>query len=96
MVTVSSSLDGAALVLRVTDNGPGIPPEVLEDIFEPFVTAGKKEGTGLGLAIAQNVIQQHGGSITVESDDRGTTFTMRLPQRDPPAGEETSEEGGSE
>ncbi len=52
---------------------------MIDEIFEPFVTHGKKEGTGLGLAIARNVVGQHGGTIEVESEPGHTTFTLRLP-----------------
>lgn len=68
------------LVIRVDviDNGPGIPPEVMEAIFLPMVT-GRPEGTGLGLPIAQSLINQHGGLIECESQPGQTTFTVLLP-----------------
>jgi signal transduction histidine kinase len=80
-ITVRSTTTEGTLVLDVEDDGPGIPRERLEEVFEPFVSFGKKEGTGLGLAIARNVVQQHGGSITVASSQDGTKFTMMLPRR---------------
>ena len=61
------------------DDGPGIPPEVLEVLFEPFNTT-KARGSGLGLFISQNIVQQNGGSIDVETlPGRGTSFTVWLP-----------------
>lgn len=65
--------------IAVTDEGPGIPPDVLEKIFDPFFTT-KSTGTGLGLAIAHSIVQRHRGSIQVETAlGRGSTFTMELP-----------------
>ncbi len=61
------------------DDGPGIPPEVLKVLFEPFNTT-KARGSGLGLFFCQNIVQQHGGSIEVETlAGKGTTFTVWLP-----------------
>jgi signal transduction histidine kinase len=53
------------LVLTLADEGPGVPPEVRERIFEPFVTHGKKRGTGLGLAVARRFVEDHGGTIAL-------------------------------
>ena len=68
------------LVARISiiDNGPGIPPEIAEDIFLPMIT-GRAEGTGLGLAIAQNLISQHNGIIECESAPGHTEFSIYLP-----------------
>ncbi len=69
------------LVLTVADNGPRIPRENLKHIFEPFFArqvVGQR-GTGLGLTVAWNVVNEHGGSITVDSDDEGTVFTVTFP-----------------
>lgn len=70
--------------LQVSDTGIGIPDEALPHIFEPFYTTKDSgHGTGLGLAIVQQVVDSHGGSITVESTvDVGTTFTLLLPLSD--------------
>lgn len=71
----------SVLHISVRDNGPGLPPEVKERLFEPFVTFGKKGGTGLGLAIVKNVVTAHRGTITVESEpNQGTEFLIRIPQ----------------
>jgi PAS domain S-box-containing protein len=65
--------------IAVSDTGQGIPEEDLNKIFDPFFTS-KAEGTGLGLAITHGFIQQHGGTITVDSrPGQGATFTVRLP-----------------
>lgn len=64
--------------LSIIDNGPGIPPELIEDIFFPMIT-GRAEGTGLGLAIAQNLISQHEGLIECESEPGLTEFSIYLP-----------------
>nr|WP_284694490.1 ATP-binding protein [Geomonas sp. Red32] len=63
----------------VTDTGQGIPPQILEKIFTPFFTT-KAQGTGLGLPICHRLIDQHGGRLSVASEDgKGTTFTVELP-----------------
>jgi signal transduction histidine kinase len=67
--------------LRVKDAGPGVPPEVLPRLFEPFVT-GRAGGSGLGLAIVQRAVQAHRGLILCETAaGRGTTFSVFLPAR---------------
>jgi PAS domain S-box-containing protein len=72
---------GEYAVLRVADNGTGIPETDLEHIFEPFYT--KKvmglSGTGLGLAVVWNSMQDHGGAVEVESDSGGTAFNLYFP-----------------
>jgi signal transduction histidine kinase len=71
----------SVLNISVRDNGPGIPLEVKERLFEPFMTFGKTGGTGLGLAIVRNVVDAHRGQISVESEPgEGTEFHIRLPQ----------------
>jgi len=70
---------GHVVVMTVTDNGPGIPDELQDKIFQPFFSA-KEEGTGLGLSIAKRIIEDHGGWISASSKvDEGTTFTITLP-----------------
>ena len=69
-----------AIDFIIKDNGPGIPEENQAKIFEPFFTT-RSQGTGLGLAVAKAVIENHGGSIWIESSDNtGTTFVIRLPK----------------
>jgi len=86
-VTSSFSPDRSTIRLAVTDNGPGIPPEHLPRVLEPFFTTKPQgEGTGLGLAIAQGIVTDHGGIIAVESTlGQGATFTVTLPATAPPA-----------
>lgn len=66
---------------EVIDSGCGIPPELLPRIFEPFVTHGKTNGTGLGLAVSKAVVEAHQGTISVQSNDKGTSFQIDLPLR---------------
>jgi signal transduction histidine kinase len=67
------------IILSVTDTGPGIDPEILPHVFEPFVTT-KETGTGLGLAITQDIVRQHKGDIQAENNrDGGATFKVWLP-----------------
>jgi len=71
--------DGGGVILAVADDGPGIPPDELERIFEPFHTT-KMHGTGLGLAVARTLVAQHGGTIEVDSElGCGSTFLIILP-----------------
>lgn len=64
--------------IRICDNGPGIPADLIDTIFFPMIT-GRAEGTGLGLAITQNLISQHGGLVECESLPGKTEFTLYLP-----------------
>ncbi len=65
--------------VRVSDSGPGIPPDKLRRVFDPFYTT-KSDGTGLGLAICHGIVEQHQGEIEVESEEGcGTTVSVRLP-----------------
>ncbi|GAB7027587.1 cache domain-containing protein [Geotalea toluenoxydans] len=76
---VGSRLENSFIFLTFADNGAGISPENLEKIFEPFFTT-KTKGTGLGLAITKQIIEQHQGEITIESEQgRGTTVVVKLP-----------------
>jgi signal transduction histidine kinase len=70
---------GPAVVIRVSDNGPGIPESVRDKIFQPFFST-KEEGTGLGLSIAIRIIEDHGGRLELESKtNEGATFIITLP-----------------
>ena len=77
-VTISNQRNKLAVRIDVIDTGPGIDPEILEQIFYPMVT-GRAEGTGLGLTIAQSLINQHGGMIECASVPGYTVFSIVLP-----------------
>ncbi len=74
---------GLRLALTLADEGPGVPPEIRERLFDPFVTRGKKGGTGLGLAVARRFIEDHGGRIELLEGGRGARFQIVLPLQDP-------------
>jgi signal transduction histidine kinase len=79
-ITVRAEAAGPHVRLAVADNGPGINSESLPRIFEPLFTT-KSSGVGLGLPIVRQIVEQHGGTIDVESRvDVGTTFTIFLPR----------------
>ncbi len=70
--------EGHYAVVRIQDSGKGIPPRIREHIFEPFFTT-KENGTGLGLAISKNIIEDHNGTITFQSEEgKGTTFEIKF------------------
>ncbi|MFA7229762.1 MAG: hybrid sensor histidine kinase/response regulator [Victivallaceae bacterium] len=78
-INVSLSQNSHQVVIKVKDNGPGIPEPIRGSLFMAFTTCGKAEGTGLGLAIAKQFVEAHGGSIGVETSNSGTEFTIILP-----------------
>jgi signal transduction histidine kinase len=82
-ITVETTGDATNVVVKITDNGPGIPPDVLPRIWDPFFTTKDVgEGTGLGLSIVYELVERHGGSIECETKvGDGTTFTVRLPRQ---------------
>ena len=84
VLTLTSKMEGKALLIAVSDTGPGIPPEIEHRMFQSFVTLGKEGGTGLGLAIVKKIVEEHGGTVSVKSSPRGATFELRLPQPDLP------------
>ena len=68
-----------AVLIRVEDNGSGIPDDMLEDIFVPFYTT-KANGTGIGLSLSKQIMQNHGGSVSVSSvPGKGSKFTLKFP-----------------
>src|SRR5438270_118954 len=72
--------DARAILAQVVDDGPGIPAEALQRVFEPFYTTKTVGmGTGLGLSVSYGIVQEHGGRLTVESRPGQTTFTLELP-----------------
>jgi signal transduction histidine kinase len=80
-ITISTRRDGEAAVVEIGDDGPGIPPEIRERIFDSFFTTKDVGyGTGLGLATARRVVVDgHDGALSVESEPGRTTFSVRLP-----------------
>jgi two-component system, NtrC family, sensor kinase len=76
---------GEGVWIEVQDNGPGVQPELVEKIFEPFFsTKENQHRTGLGLAVAKGIVDRHGGALTVESQPgAGAKFTVQLPMRAP-------------
>jgi signal transduction histidine kinase len=76
-----ASADDRMVQLTVADTGHGIPQESIKRIFEPFFTTKEfGKGTGLGLTVVKDIVEEHQGSITVESEpDHGTTFRILLP-----------------
>ena len=82
-ITLSSRAQGDRVSLVVDDTGPGIPPDHLQRIWDPFFTTKSSgEGTGLGLSITNRIVTRHGGQIRVESQEgAGARFTVELPVR---------------
>jgi signal transduction histidine kinase len=79
-VTVELHVEEGTFVLRVQDDGPGIPDGVRERIYEPFFST-KEGGTGLGMSIVHSLVVLHGGTIEIDTSPRGTRFDVRIPLR---------------
>ncbi len=78
-VELRAAAPDGTIRITVRDDGPGIPPDIRERLFDPFVT-GRAGGTGLGLAISRRFVERHGGTLTLlAQEDRGAAFEMRLP-----------------
>jgi signal transduction histidine kinase len=81
-ITVSSRFEGNLLLMQVTDDGKGMPKEVERKLFQRFYSTKGSKGTGLGLVITKKVVEEHSGTIRVESEpDRGTSFFIEIPFR---------------
>jgi len=80
---VIEALDGGRVAIGVRDDGPGVAPEMIPRLFEPYATS-KEHGTGLGLAIAQRIAVEHGGELSYVPSPRGAEFRMVLPVEGPP------------
>ncbi|MGA2128151.1 MAG: HAMP domain-containing sensor histidine kinase [Xanthobacteraceae bacterium] len=83
LVALSARMDRDVLIITVEDTGAGVPPEMRDRLFEPFVT-GRPDGTGLGLAIARELADAHGGRVLLrrpggETEGEGAIFTLELP-----------------
>lgn len=80
-ITVRASEDDSGWHIRICDSGPGLPKRAQDNLFQAFQGNVRKGGTGLGLAIARELIQGHGGDLTLEStDEKGTVFLIYLPR----------------
>ncbi len=79
VLSIASRVEGDVVRVSISDTGCGIAPANLPRIFEPFFTTKGERGTGLGLFIAKQVVEEHQGSITVDTNSRGTTFVISLP-----------------
>jgi signal transduction histidine kinase len=85
LVRMVAREEGESLVIEVLDDGPGFPPAILPEVFEPLVTT-RAKGTGLGLALVESVARRHGGTATATNGDAGgASVSLRLPRRGPPA-----------
>jgi two-component system NtrC family sensor kinase len=90
-VDMNISEDQAAVIFK--DTGPGVPNEMMEHIFEPFMTT-KASGLGLGLSITYGIVQRHGGQIQVDNQPgQGASFTILLPLKTKDGGEEEIQHG---
>jgi signal transduction histidine kinase len=83
LITIETRGDSSGVEVKITDNGPGIPPEVLPRIWDPFFTTKDVgEGTGLGLSIVHELVERHGGTIECDTKlGEGTTFSVKLPRQ---------------
>ena len=88
VISIRTYVENDYACVEVKDTGSGIPPDKLKLIFDPFFTTKPiGQGTGLGLSISYGIIQEHGGTIEVDSElDVGTTFTVKLPIDDKATG----------
>jgi len=77
---ITAGVEGTSVLVRVQDTGPGILPQIRARLFEPFVTAGKKNGVGLGLAFSHQTVLDHGGKLWADPDQKeGACFLIQLP-----------------
>jgi PAS domain S-box-containing protein len=80
-ITITTARSARGIEISVRDNGPGIPPEIMEKIFEPLFTT-KSFGTGLGVPAVKNILEQHGGGLEVTTEvGKGACFTAWIPER---------------
>ena len=79
-IAVSVDVDGGQVEITVADNGPGIPDELQDRIFEPHFTTKGEEGTGLGLAISRRLAEENGGALSLLPSPSGAAFALRLPR----------------
>jgi signal transduction histidine kinase len=80
-ITIDVQCGKDSFEIRVTDEGCGVPAVIRDTVFDPFVSSGKPHGTGLGLAIVSKIVQDHGGSVSIErSSETGTVLLVKLPR----------------
>ncbi len=81
VITVATKREGNSVIITVRDNGNGIPPQIVDKIFQPFFTTKPAgQGTGLGLSLAYDIVRAHGGEIRVQSNEgEGTEFIVEIP-----------------
>ena len=82
-VEIATAFDPERNVVEITvdDNGPGVPPELRDDLFRPFFSKNKSSGTGLGLAVTNKIVQEHKGRVRVtDSPLGGARFIVELPR----------------
>ncbi len=77
-IFLSAQRDHNRIIIKCQDDGCGIPDHIIDTVFEPFVTD-KEGGTGLGLSLSRRIVEAHGGTISAESSDKKTIFTVNLP-----------------
>ncbi len=78
-IRVTGRGNGGLVEIEVSDTGPGVPQEIRDRLFQPFVTKGKKNGLGLGLALSRQTMLDHRGDLELVESGKGATFRMRLP-----------------
>jgi len=80
-IVIGAAAENGEIAIEVRDDGPGLPPKALANLFQPFAGSARPGGTGLGLAIVREVMRAHGGDIALsESTEHGTTFRLSLPR----------------
>ena len=83
-LTIETSIDSKNVTVKIIDNGPGIPANIISRIFDPFFTTKKVgEGTGIGLDLVNRIIKKHNGEIKVESVPGRTAFSIYIPVTQP-------------
>jgi len=79
-LSITARTEASSVMVRVQDTGPGIPSQIRARLFQPFVSAGKKNGIGLGLAFSHQTVLDHGGKLWADPDARqGACFVIQLP-----------------
>ncbi|HZO86242.1 MAG TPA: ATP-binding protein [Verrucomicrobiae bacterium] len=82
-IVLAFSANDSEVLTEIKDSGNGIPQEIIDKLFDPFVTHGKIKGTGLGLSICRRIVEEHGGKISARNHSRGASFQFSLPRDRP-------------